>query len=183
MTDVFTKFTKAVATLDQRASTVALCLIQEWYHHYGEPERIHSDQGRNFESDIIKKVCKLYEIQKTRTTPYHPEGNGQTERFNRTLHELLRTLPPEKKKHWPDHLSDVTFAYNVSPTSSTGYSPFHLFFGREPKLSVDLILSPAASKCSDVNYDEFIQQHRENCAEVIEHARRNLENNAVKRSQ
>lgn len=49
---------------------------------------------------------------------YHPEGNGQTERFNRTLHDLLRSLPPQKKKS--DHLSNVTFAYNVSPNFSTG---------------------------------------------------------------
>ena len=84
MTDVFTKSTKAVATRDKRASTVTLCLIQEWFHHYGVPDRIHSDQGRDFESDIIKQVCKLYEIQKTRTTAYHPETARQsvlTERY------------------------------------------------------------------------------------------------------
>ena len=84
MTDVFTKLNKAVATRDKRASTVALCLIQKWFHHYGVPDRIHSDQGRDFESDIIKQVCKLYEIQKTRTTAYHPETARQsvlTERY------------------------------------------------------------------------------------------------------
>lgn len=135
MTDVFTKFTQAVATRDQKVSTVALCLIQQWFHHYCVPDRIHSDQGRNFEWDIIKQLCKIYDIQKSRYIAYHPEGNGHTERFNRTLHDLLRTLPPQKKKLWPDHLSDVTFAYNLSPNSSTGYSPFYLFFDRKPKNS------------------------------------------------
>lgn len=184
MTDVFTKFTQAVATRDQKASTVALCLIQQWFHHYGVPDRIHSDQGRNFESDIIKQLCKIYDIQKSRTTAYHPEGNGQTERFNRTLHDLLRTLPPQKKKLWPDHLSDVTFAYNVSPNSSTGYSPFYLFFGRKPKIPVDFIVSSTVSDSvsdNDVNYDEFIQEHRNNASELFQHAKRNLEKNASQR--
>lgn len=184
MTDVFTKFTQAVATRDQKASTVALCLIQQWFHHYGVPDRIHSDQGRNFESDIIKQLCKIYDIQKSRTTAYHPEGNGQTERFNRTLHDLLRTLPPQKKKLWPDHLSDVTFAYNVSPNSSTGYSPFYLFFGCKPKIPVDFIVSSTVSDSvsdNDVNYDEFIQEHRNNASELFQHAKRNLEKNASQR--
>lgn len=184
MTDVFTKFTQAVVTRDQKASTVALCLIQQWFHHYGVPDRIHSDQGRNFESDIIKQLCKIYDIQKSRTTAYHPEGNGQTERFNRTLHDLLRTLPPQKKKLWPDHLSDVTFAYNVSPNSSTGYSPFYLFFGCKPKIPVDFIVSSTVSDSvsdSDVNYDEFIQEHRNNASELFQHAKRNLEKNASQR--
>ena len=68
MTDVFTKFTQAVATRDQRANTVAKVLIQDWCHRFGVPERIHSDQGRNFESDFIKHLCKVYEISKSRTT-------------------------------------------------------------------------------------------------------------------
>lgn len=79
-------------------------------------------------------MCKLYEIQKIRTTAYHPDDNGQTERFNQKLHELLQILSPEKKKHWSDHLLDVTYTSKVSPNSSTGYSPFHLFFGREQKV-------------------------------------------------
>ena len=184
MTDVFTKFTQAVATRDQRANTVAKVLTQDWFHRFGVPERIHSDQGRNFESDIIKQLCKLYEISKSRTTAYHPEGNGQTERFNRTLHELLRTLPHAKKRNWPEHLSEVTYAYNVSPNSSTGYSPYYLLFGREPQLPVDFVLStPNVDSGDQVNFDEFVQKHRENLQDAFRIAHEHMTKCARKRKE
>ena len=85
MTDVFSKYTQAVSTTDQRASTVAKVLVNEWFCRFGVPSRIHSDQGRNFESVLVQQLCSLYGIEKSHTTPYHPAGNGQCERFNRTL--------------------------------------------------------------------------------------------------
>ena len=102
ITDVFTKFTQAIPTRDQRATTVANVLQREWFVRYGVPRRIPSDQGRHFESGLIQELCELYSIEKSHTTPYHPQGNAQCEKFNSTMRGLLRSLAPEQNRHWPE---------------------------------------------------------------------------------
>lgn len=140
MTDVFSKFTMAIPTRDQTASTVARVLVSEWFYKFGVPSRLHSDQGRSFESALMYQLCSLYGVEKSRTTPYHPAGNGQCERFNRTLHNLLRTLPVSQKRDWTSCLPQVLFCYNTTPHQGTGESPYYLMFGQEPKLPIDFLL-------------------------------------------
>lgn len=130
MTDVFTKYTLAVPTRDQRAETVAQVLVVEWFYKFGVPSRIHSYQGRNFESSLVQQLCALYKVEKSRTTPYHPAGNGQCKRFNRTLHNLLLTLPVSRKMDWASCLPQVLFCYNTTPHQATGESPYFLCLGK-----------------------------------------------------
>ncbi|KAL4004410.1 P2Y purinoceptor 4 [Sarotherodon galilaeus] len=123
MTDVFSKYTVAVPTRDQRASTVAQALLTEWF----------------FLSLAFLAASTLTRVAKSRTTPYHPAGNGQCERFNRTLHNLLRTLPSSRKRDWAACLPHVLFCYNSTPHQGTGESPFFLMFGRDPELPIDFL--------------------------------------------
>ena len=132
ITDHFTKFAVAVPCRNQSAKTTATVLFKEFIEHFGFLVRLHSDQGRNFEGNIIKELCKLANIRKSRTTPYHPQGNGVCERFNRTLLNMLGTLSDQQKKDWKSYLGSVTHAYNCTEHDVTGFSPFFLMYGRQP---------------------------------------------------
>ena len=160
MTDVFTKYTIAIPTRDQKANTVARVLVNEWFNRFGAPMRLHSDQGRDFESQVVKKLCSLYGVRKSRTTGYRPQANGQCERYNRTLHNLLRTLPPEKKKRWPEYLKEVIFAYNCTPHSNTGFSPFYLLYGRDAKLPVDVLFPKEEINENEEDLPSWVAMHQ-----------------------
>jgi transposase InsO family protein len=158
LTDVFSKFTIAVPTKDQTAKTTARVLLHHWIFKYGLMEQLHSDQGRQFESAVIQDLCSLLGIIKSRTAAYHPEGNGQCERFNRTLHDLLRTLEEDQKKNWPDHLQELVFFYNITPHSVTGFSPYHLLFGVHPRLPTNLLLPmPSPSPTDDFSVTQALK--------------------------
>ena len=92
ITDHFSRYAKAIPCRNQKATTTARALYENFIVHYSFPEQLHSDQGRNFESKVIKELCKIANIRKTRTTPFHPMGNPSAERFNRTLIRMLRNL-------------------------------------------------------------------------------------------
>lgn len=159
VTDVFSKFALAFPTKNQKASTVAKILVEEIFHRFGCPERLHSDQGRNFEGKLVQELCKYYHIAKSRTTPYHPQGNGICERFNRTLHGMLVTLGREQREHWPRHLSSLTAIYNTTPHAVTGFSPHYLVFGVEPHLPLDRFCEQTASE--PTNHGMWIRILRE----------------------
>ena len=158
ITDHFTKYAQAIPTKNQTAKTTAEALFKNFIVHYGIPTTLHSDQGQQFESHIIQELCKLLNIKKSRTTPYHPMGNGTTERFNRTLLKMLGTLENDMKSDWKSHIPALVHAYNSMPQETTGYSPYFLMFGREPRLPVDVAFGlDTGNRTSKTRYIEELR--------------------------
>ena len=183
MTDVFSKWTIAVPCKDQTAATVARVIVKEWFLRYGAPCRILSDQGRDFESRIVSKLCMMYGVDKCRTTSYHPQCNGQCERFNATMHDLLRTLPDKAKRQWPEHIAEMVYAYNTTPHASSGFSPFYVMFGRDPRLPVDILLGRKDDSMCASDVPMYVTMHQQRLQDAYDVVRRKLSLNADKRKQ
>ena len=138
VTDHFTWYAQAYVTWTQTAQTTTKTLWDKFIVHYGSPKMILSDQGRNFESQLVADLYKLIGTQKLQSSPYHPYTNGQCERFNTTLIGMLGTLPPEKKSDWKNHVGVLVHTYNCTWNSATGFSPYYLMYGRWPQLPVEV---------------------------------------------
>ncbi|XP_053274167.1 uncharacterized protein LOC128436464 [Pleuronectes platessa] len=156
VTDHFTRYAQAFPSRNQKAQTVAKILVDKYFLHYGLPTRIHSDQGRDFESQLIKELLQMMGIRKSRTTPYHPQGDPQPERFNRTLLSMLGTLGCEKKKQWSKHVGYLVHAYNSTKCDATGYSPYFLMFGREARLPIDLCFGTSPDGEADGCHSRYV---------------------------
>ena len=77
--DRFTRYMRAHVTKDQKASTVTKCLYERFISIFGAPEKIITEQGKGFTSEVMTELCTQFRVGKTTTTPYHPQGNGQVE--------------------------------------------------------------------------------------------------------
>lgn len=166
VTDHFTRYAQAFATKDQKATTVAKVLWEKYFVHYGLPSRIHSDQGRDFESRLIKELLSMLGIRKSRTSPYHPQGDAQPERFNRTLLAMLGTLDNVQKQCWSQHITYLVHAYNNTKNDATGYSPYGLMFGREARPPIDICFGISPNGEGETSYQQYVTKMKKELQEA-----------------
>lgn len=148
LTDHFTKFAVAIPTPNQKARTVAKCLWNDFLVYCGIPERLHSDQGPDLETKLIKELWEITRITKTRTTPYHPWGNP-VECFNCTLLSMLGTLEAKQKSKWREYVKRLVHAYNCTRNEVSGFTLYKLLFG----------LPVRESPSSHSEYVQSLQSH------------------------
>ena len=170
----YTKWAEAFPLKNQKPATCARAIIDGWVNRYGVPDDIYSDQGRNFESQVFKEMCQLLGIRKTRTTAYHPAGNGQGENWNRTLKGLLKAKVDGNVERWDEQIGACLMAYRSSVHRSTGYTPFHLMYGREMKLPLDIMMGVPDQE-EHTSYGDFATKLKQNLTEAYQHVRENLQ--------
>ena len=142
VSDYFTKYSRAFPLVDAEASTCMRAIYDGFFALFGLPRQIHSDQGKNFESKLFQELCDLSGVQKSHTTAFHPQCDGQVERLNRTLLQMLRTTVQDNPHSWPQRLETLMAAYRMTVHKVTGVTPNMAMLGREVLFPATLIARP-----------------------------------------
>ncbi|MES9880089.1 MAG: reverse transcriptase domain-containing protein [Sedimenticola sp.] len=171
--DYFSRWTESFALSNITSETVTNVLVNEVICRFGLPMRIHTDQGRQFEADMFQQMCLLFDIDKTRTTAYHPQSNGLVERFNRTLLRMMTKFVSADQRDWDEKLPFIMMAYRSSQHETTGFSPNCMMFGREMTMPIDLLYGPPPESKEQTEC-EFVQTLRNKLANVHASAREKM---------
>uniref|UniRef100_A0A8C6MBU6 Integrase catalytic domain-containing protein n=1 Tax=Nothobranchius furzeri TaxID=105023 RepID=A0A8C6MBU6_NOTFU len=155
--DYFSKWTEAFPLPSQEARNIAKVLTEEWVCRYGVPRSLRSDQ----------ELCRLLQIPKSRTSPYHPQSDGLVERFNRTLWSMLTLFVEDNQLNWNALLPYIMLAYRSSAHASTLVTPYKVLFGREIMLPVDVMLD-VGNQAQFSSVDEYVTTLQETLYTVVE---------------
>lgn len=158
--DYFTKWVEAFPLPNEKAETVAEVLASEWVCRFGAPHTLHSDQGRNFESEVFQRMCSLFGIEKTHTTPFRPQSDGQVERFNSTLQKILATTAERCHWDWDLMIPYAVMAYRSTRHNATSLTPNFMMFGREVCEPVDLVTGLPPDSEDARTAPEYVQRLR-----------------------
>ena len=133
---VVDRFTKGSHFIPTTIKITSLGVAKEFrdhvFVHHGLPRKVISDRGTQFVSAFMTDLFKLLGIQAHRSTAYHPQMDGQTERVNQEIEQYLRIFVNHRQTNWAEWLPMAQFSYNDKIHSSTHYSPFYLNHGHHP---------------------------------------------------
>ena len=169
-TEYLTKWVEAEAIPDKNAETVLPIFIRLVCTH-GVPKDLITDQGREFYNKLNDLFCTEIGITHKVASPYHPQTGGHTERFNRTLSNMLVHYVNDNHDDWDKKLAYVLFAYRTSEHATTKNTPFFLVYGRRARLPIDIKLPSTSASEEDlsdrINAFLNLTQQRKSAADNI----------------
>ena len=166
----FSKWLEAYVIPNQEAMMIAKMLIDNWISKFEVLMEIHSDQGRNFDSNLFQRITEILGIRRIRSTPLHPQLDGMVEWFNRTMEERLLKVMAENQKDWDRHLSLFLIAYRSAVHDTTGQTPARIVFGRELCLPCDILFgSPSEEPKKVIDYINDLKEKLLSVHETVRH--------------
>jgi hypothetical protein len=136
--DNLSKYVIADAFPDCSAKTAAKFFVEKFILVHGAPERLITDNGTHFKNTLMETITQSINIKHAFSASYHPQTNGQVERFNATFATQLAKYCNKEKNDWDVFLQQVMNAYNTGIHATTGFVPYELAFGRKFRSSFDL---------------------------------------------
>lgn len=169
-TDYLTKYVEIKAVARATEDECARFIVDNIISRHGCVSRILTDQGKCFAGKMIEKIYQILSIEKIWTTAYKPSTNGLTERFNKTLANMISQYVSASQRDWDIFLPLIMLTHNGSVQASTGYSPFFLLHGYEPRFPVDVTFEIPFVRGED--YAQSLQEKLELARKV---AKENIE--------
>jgi hypothetical protein len=180
-TEYLTKWPEAKALKDTKATTIAKFIYEEIICRHGCPKVLLSDQGTHFCNELVDSLCKLMTIKHRLSSAYHPQTNGLTERFNKTLCTTLAKYVSDYGDSWDTFLESALFAYRTTQNHTTKYTPFKLLYGQEAKLPLDL--QGTNQDVSEESHDQQLQRHIDFITDDFQQMRLQAQQNIGKAQQ
>ena len=173
VTDLFTKYVEFFAMETQTAHETARKLV-DYISRHSIMDTILTDQGKNFQSELISELWELLDVHKSRTTPYFPSCNGNCERMMRTLQNMLSNYVNDEKNNWDEYLPLLMFAYNTATHASHKFTPFELQHGRQARVPLDL-MHPSDKIELYLTPESYAAKLQDELPAVYEHVAKNIE--------
>ncbi len=134
--DIYSRFLVAVPLKDKTSKSVANALMVHWILKFGLPDKLTSDNAKEFLSKLMSSLNTCLDIKRETTPVYTPSWNSHSEKANHMIGNALRTTGNAKQDNWDNLLPYICFAYNACAQTSTGESPFYINYGKDPKSPV-----------------------------------------------
>jgi len=171
--DQFTKWIEVYALPEQTAAVTARTFFDGWISRFGVPQLVHTDQGRNFTSQLFSDLCRMLEATKTRTTPYRPSANGQVERYNQMILSYIRCQLQDDETRWDEHLAAFGMSLRATVNRNTGFTPNLMQLGREISMPLDILLD-ATPRTPWTSTSVFVRERDSELRQAFRRARLQL---------
>jgi hypothetical protein len=163
--DAYTRFGLAFAITNVTTRIIATTIIQKWISIFGMPKSILADNGSGFGSKIMRMIMHLLGIKMRYSLPYHPQSNGICERLNGMIVNMLAAYTVDDHSSWSKYIPQITFGYNTSVHTTTGYTPYYTLFGREAHIGSQAVLTNQIVD-EDLSYPKYVKDLKDIMANV-----------------
>ena len=159
----------APTTNTATAADTAQLFLDMVFKHHGLPRNIVSDRDVKFTSSFWASFCEQVGIKLKMSSAYHPQTDGQTERMNRVIVDMMRHYINPTHDDWDEHLMAIEFAINNAFQQSIGTTPFRLTYGQNPLTPVSLRI-PKVANPTALKVTESLQERLQKAKQCLEGA-------------
>lgn len=173
------KYIVLIPLANKEANTIAKALVENFILKYGHFLELRTDQGTEYNNQVLEQICKILEIKQTFSTAYHPQTIGALERNHRCLNEYLRCFVNAHQSDWDDWVKYYEFCFNTTQHTEHGLTPFELVFGHKATLPQNIYNSSVIEPIYDI--DQYFNELKFKIQNSNAIAKQNLIDNKQKR--